>query len=309
MSLNLNQLRSFALVVRLGGLGAAARASGISQPALSRALRDLERHVGVQLLVRGPRGLRPTPVGLSLFEHAQTIVAAEREAEQLLGAAAGTHSGVLHVGASTTIATYVLPRTIADFARRYPGIDVRLTAAHTRVLVQLLQRFQVDLALAEAPPNDPRVVASPWMQDDMVVIGAPDHRLAGARHIPAEALAPERFILREEGSGTREIVLNGLANAGLVPRASMAVDGTEVIKQLVSLGVGVAIVSQHAIADQLAARTLCVLDVPSLRVRRPFNELSLPARRLSTNADAFMKVLRSTTKGRPRASTSALRSR
>ena len=292
MSLNLHHLRSFALVVRLGGLGAAARATGVSQPALSRALRELERHVGLQLLERGPRGLRPTPIGRELFEHAQSIVAAERDAERLISGAVGLHHGLLHVGASTTIATYVLPRAIAQFAREYPGIEVRLISAHTRVLEQMLRRYDVDLALAEAPPNDPRIVATPWMHDEMVVIAAPDHALATRRNLAPEALAGERFVLRELESGTREIVLHGLAAAGLVPRSSVAVDGTEVIKQMVASGFGVAVVSRLAVQDQLQSGRLCILDVPRLLLTRPFTRLALPGSRLGADAELFFATVR-----------------
>jgi len=291
MALNLHQLRTFALVVRLGGLGAAARASGVSQPSLSRALRELEAHVGHRLVERGARGVRPTPLGLQLFEHAQSIVTAEREAERLLVAAHGTPHGVLHVGASTTIATYIVPTVLSRFSETHPGIDVRLTSAHTRVLVRMLHQFEIDLALAEAPPNDPRVLATPWMSDDMIVIASSNHRLRHARGLPVSALASERFILREEASGTRDIVLRGLADAGLVPQASIAVDGTEVMKQLVALGFGIAMVSRHAIVDQLSSARVCILDVPALRIRRPFTALSLPGRKRTSDADAFYTLL------------------
>jgi DNA-binding transcriptional LysR family regulator len=292
MSLNLHHLRSFALVVRSGGIGVAARASGVSQPALSRTLRELERSVGVQLLERGPRGLRLTLVGRALFEHAQTIVGAEREAERVLGAAAGLQHGILHVGASTTIATYLLPAAIARFANEHPGVEIRLIAAHTRLLEKMLRRYQVDLALAEAPPNDPRIVATPWMSDELVVIASPDHPLATKRGVPPTALSGERFVLRELESGTRDIVLRGLAAAGIVPQSSIAVDGTEVIKQLVVSGFGIAVVSRHAVVDQLLSKQLCMLDVPALRLRRPFTRLTLPGAKFGTDAADFFETLR-----------------
>jgi DNA-binding transcriptional LysR family regulator len=278
--------------MRSGGIGAAARASGVSQPALSRTLRELERSVGVRLLERGPRGLHPTPVGRALFEYAQTIVAAERDAERLLGAAVGLQHGVLHIGASTTIATYLLPAAIARFAHDHPGIEVRLIAAHTRVLEHMLLQYKVDLALAEARPNDPRIVATPWMMDELIVIAAPDHRLAAKRALPAAALAGERFVLRELESGTRDVVLAGLAAAGLVPHSSIAVDSTEVIKQLVVSGFGVGVVSRHAVVDQLRSHRLCVLDVPALRLQRPFTQLTNPGAKLGIDAADFFATLR-----------------
>ncbi len=293
--MNLHHLRSFALVVRLGGLGKAARAAGVSQPALSRALRELERSVGIELLERGPRGLRPTTFGRELFEHAQTIAVAEHDAERLIHAAAGTHRGEVLLGASTTIAAYVLPPIVRAFAAEFPQVDVRLVAAHTRVLEEQLRRYEVDVALVEAAPLDSQLEATPWTVDEMVIIAAPDHPLASRSRLPAEALAGERFVLREPESGTRDIVLRGLADAGVFPRDPLGVDGTEVIKQLVAVGVGIGVVSRVAIVDQLACGRLCLLDVPSVRVVRPFTQLTLRGRKMRPDVAALVSAVRRAT--------------
>ena len=295
MTLNLHHLRVFAVVGRLGGIGVAARELGITQPAVSRSIRELEAELGLRILERGTEGVVPTVAGRELLEHAQAVVAAERAAEEAMSAVRGLERGTLHVGASTTIATYVLPPLIGAFTRAHPGIELRLSAVHTRILVPLVRHYQVDIALAEAPVADHRIVVRRWITDEMVVIASPQHPLArrrrdGQRIMPS-ALDEELLILREPESGTRDLVLRGLSAVGIAPARTMAVDGTEVIKQLVAEGVGIAIVSHDTVSDQIAIGRLVTLEVDGLAIVRPFNRLTLPHRRPSAAARAFLKLL------------------
>lgn len=295
MSLNLHHLRTFAAVVRADGFGAAARALGVSQPAVSRAVRDLEREVGEPLLERGARGVRPTALGRALFDHAQAVATAERGAEEVIASARGLERGALHVGASTTIATYLLPPLIGAFARAHPGVDLRLSAVHTRALLPLVRRYEVDLALAEAPVEDPLVAVTRWITDAMVCIAAPAHplarRVAAGGALPPDALGDALLLLREPESGTRDLVLRGLTAAGVIPTRTMAVDGTEVIKQLVAEGLGVAVVSRDAVRDQLAVGRLVEVPVAGLPIERPFNRLAVHGREPSGTARAFLRLL------------------
>jgi DNA-binding transcriptional LysR family regulator len=295
MALNLHHLRVFAVVGQLGGIGVAARAIGVSQPAISRSIRDLEAELGLKILERGPNGVVLTAAGRELYEHAQAVVAAERAAEEAMSAVRGLARGTLHVGASTTIATYILPPLIGAFTRAHPGIELRLSAVHTRMLVPLVRQHQVDVALAEAPVADRRVVVRRWITDEMAVIAAPSHPLAQRAHsgqpIPPSALDEELLILREPESGTRDLVLRGLSAANIAPSRTMAVDGTEVIKQLVAEGVGIAVVSRDAVADQVSVGRLVTLRVDGLSIVRPFNRLTVLRRRPSAAARAFLTLL------------------
>lgn len=295
MALNLHHLRVFAVVGQLGGIGVAARAIGVSQPAVSRSIRELETELGLRIIERGTNGVVLTAAGRELYEHAQAVIAAERAAEEAMSAVRGLARGTLHVGASTTIATYVLPPLIGAFTRHHPGIELRLSAVHTRILVPLVRQHQVDVALAEAPVADRRIVVRRWITDEMVVIASPSHALAErARNgelIPPSALDEELLILREPESGTRDLVLRGLSAANIAPSRTMAVDGTEVIKQLVAEGVGVAVVSRDAVADQVSLGRLVTLQVAGLTIMRPFNRLTVLRRKPSAAARAFLALL------------------
>jgi len=291
MSLNLHLVRLFTAVADAGGVAAAARARRISQPAISRAIRELERQLGVDLFERSTRRVRLTTEGAEIYRHAKEVFSAERAIEDAVAELKGVRRGTLRIGASTTIATYVLPELIAEFARQYPEIELRLSAVHTRILVEMLRRYELDVALAEAPVNDDAITVTPWRVDEMVVIAGRGHRLAKRKSIAPSELSDELFLLREPESGTRSIVVAALENARIRVRRSLSIDGTEVIKQVVAEGLGIAMVSRFAIADQLAVGKLVELQVKGLRVRRPFNRLALRSRRPSAAASAFYALI------------------
>ncbi|HEY4303511.1 MAG TPA: LysR family transcriptional regulator [Gemmatimonadaceae bacterium] len=291
MSLNLHLLRLFTAVVEHDGVVAAARGLRISQPAISRAVRELEQQLGLTLLERTSRRVRLTSDGAEIYAQARAVFAAERAVAEAVDELKGLARGVLRIGASTTIATYVLPAIISEFSRRYPQIELRLSAVHTRVILGMLHNFELDVALAEAPVEDEMIEVEPWRTDEMVMIAAGSHPLARKKAVSRADLANELFLLREPESGTRGIVLRALADAGIEIKKSMSIDGTEVIKQIVAEGFGVAVVSRHTISDLLATKRLVTLNVPSLNVTRPFNRLQLRGRRPSATARAFLAAL------------------
>lgn len=247
------------------------------------------------LLERTPKGVRLTSAGVAVYEYARGVFAAERAVEETIAGLQGVDQGALHIGASTTIATYVLPDVIAAFAAERPGVQIRLSAIHTRMIVERLNRYELDIAIVEAPVLDRRLQSRRWRNDEMVVIAAPDNCLALAnasgRAISPEELAAQRLLLREPESGTRTIVLQALQNAGVVPSRTMVVDGTEAIKELTARGVGIGIVSRYAVSNELASGRLVTIPVDGLRITRPFNRLLLRSRRPSAAARVFLNVL------------------
>lgn len=284
-------LRAFVAVAEHGGFTSAARAIGVSQPAVSRAVRELERSVGFELLERAPKGIRLTRAGESFLSNARDVIGAMRSAEEAVAALGGLGHGRLHVGASTTIATYVLPAFIGKFLEAHAAVDVRLDSAHTRGIAQMLLDYHLDIALTEAPVSDEKIISRRWRTDHLVAVASPRHPLASRRRIPPSALAIELLLLRERESGTRTIVLEGLAAAGVIPGRTMEIDGPEAIKQIAAAGRGIAVVSRYTVVEQLALGRLVVLDIPKLKITRPFYRLSLKRRRASPAAKAFEALL------------------
>lgn len=291
--MNLNALRLFAAVVEHHGFSRAADAVHVSQPAVSKAVRELERKAGVPLLERGGRGVRGvrlTEAGVALYARARRIFSEERAAEEELRAQRGVELGTLRIGASTTIATYLLPELLAAFDRLHPGVELLVASLNTRAVVERLLEYELDVALVEGPVGAAGVEVLPWREDRLVVIAAAAHRLVG-RGVEASELARERLLVREPGSGTRAVGEAALGALGVEPARTLELGSTEAIKRAVAAGLGVAIVSRAALDAELELGTLAMLDVEGLEIRRPLSRLSLSGRPPSRAARVFEALL------------------
>jgi DNA-binding transcriptional LysR family regulator len=292
MALNLHLLRLFAAVARHHSFSRAAETLHLSQPAVSKGVRDFEAQIGSRLLERGGHGgVSLTEAGSLLMRHATPLFAAERAAEEELAALRGLDRGSLSVGAGTTVATYHLPPYLGAFHKRYPGVELRLTSGNTRMILELLTARELDIAVVEGPVDDPAIEVRPWHEEEMVLISAPDHRLARApAPFATVTIADEIVLIREPGSGSRDVVLGALEAHRIAPHL-LEVGSTETIKQLVAGGLGVAIVSAAAAADQIALGKLVALKPHNFKVRRMLPRLSLPARQPTAAAAAFDALL------------------
>jgi DNA-binding transcriptional LysR family regulator len=287
MALNLNSLRLFLAVATHGGFSRAARITGVSQPAISKAVRLLELQSGAQLLVRSASRVSLTEAGALLLEHARALFAEERAAEEELESLRGLRRGLLRVGGSTTLAAYFLPPILGALHRAHPGIDVALLSANARTIVGAVLEHEVELGLVESPVADGRLEVRPWREDALQVVVSPGHRLARARRITGPVLMEELLLAREEGAGTREVMLAALQRRKWVPRRVFVVNSTEAIKGLVAAGVGWALLSERAVRDEVQLGHLRVLQVESLALRRTLSWIRWRARRLGPAAAAF----------------------
>jgi len=292
MSLNLHLFRMFAAVVRTGSFSRAAEALNISQPAISKGVRDFELQVGCRLLNRTPKGVVPTDEGLALSRHAETLFAVERAAEDELSALRGLHNGSLRIGASTTIATYMLARYLGAFHRAHPDVDLFVVSANTRDIAEQMANQDIDIGLVEGPVEVRGLMAVPWQTDVMALIVAPDHPFArDTQPIDPKRLADEIMIVREPGSGTREVVAKALAAHGIEPTRTLEIGSTEAIKQVVAAGVGVSIVSEAAVADQAEQGRLKLIPMQNVTIARSLWRLTSPGRVAMPAARAFEKML------------------
>jgi DNA-binding transcriptional LysR family regulator len=273
--MNLHHLRLFAAVVEQGGFTKAARVLRLSQPAISKSLNELERQLHVSLLERGTRGVNLTDAGKALYGRARELFGVERVAEKELRELRGLKRGTLRVAASTTVATYMLPPVLGRFHMRHPSVRIRATSANTRSVLRLLLESRTDVALVEGPISHEGVDVIPWREDELVVIANPGHPLTQQSNVGAEDLMRETVLVREPGSGTREVAERALALHGLRLSRTMRLGGTEAIKQGVAAGLGIAIVSRAAAADQITLGRIVVVPVRGLQIRRELTQLRL----------------------------------
>ncbi|HMG18236.1 MAG TPA: LysR family transcriptional regulator [Gemmatimonadales bacterium] len=245
--LTLHRLELFLAVLDQGGVGRAAKACNISQPAVSEHLRGLGAHFGVQLLERRGRSVRPTPAARLLEPYARQAVGLLRGAERAAADLQGLRSGSLTVGASTTPGTYLLPAALGRFHAAYPGLALSLQINDTREVERWVTVGQLELGVIGEAPLVPGLVAEPWVQDELVLIVPRGHPFARQRAVRASAIAGEAYIAREEGSSTRGVAEGYLARLGVTLTPAMELGSTEAIREAVAARLGVALVSRHAV--------------------------------------------------------------
>jgi DNA-binding transcriptional LysR family regulator len=290
-SMNLNQLRVFAAVAQTGSATLAGDRLRISQPAVSKQLSELEQNLGIALFDRLPRGMRLTDAGERLHLHAQRILGSEEAAETELAELLGLHRGRLSVGASTTIGSYLLPSLFGRFNRVHPDVELNLEIANTAVIQSAVLGNHVDLGLTEGFVSSDALDVEIVAHDEMVAVAAPNHEAAehGAMNVVQFCGYP--FIMRESGSGTRDVIEAALAERSIQVHPLMSLGGTEAVKNAVASGMGVAIVSRLTVELELEAGRLLEVRLPDFRIRRALHLLRLKGKNPSPSTSAFVALL------------------
>jgi DNA-binding transcriptional LysR family regulator len=289
--MNLHHLRLFTAVVQNGGFTKAAAKLNLSQPAISKSLSELERQLDLVLIERTGRVVRLTDAGRTLYGRASELFGVERAAEQELRELRGLKRGTLRIAASTTIATYMLPPYLGRFHTRHPRVRIQTTSANTRSVLRMLLESRVDVALVEGPVSDQRVTVQPWRDDELIVIAPPSHPLTKSPRTTVSMLADEAVLVREPGSGTRVVTERALAAQSVRLTNTMRVGGTEAIKQAVAAGLGLAIVSRAAAADQLALGRVTELPIEGFTIRRTLAQIKLQGRAVTASARELETLL------------------
>jgi DNA-binding transcriptional LysR family regulator len=281
---NLHRLRLFHAVARLGSYTAAAGELSIAQPAISHQVKSLEAELGAQLFDRRGRHIELTAAGHSLLETCTDVFHRLDEGARALAELDAGARGTIDIAADTTSGIYVVPAALGQFHRLHPGIDVILHVENRTGVLRRINDRTCDLAVMADPPASIGLALAPFRFDRLVAIASPDHRLRAERSISLTALAGERFLSREVGSGTRAATDRLFARAGLRLDPAMELGSTGAIKQAVSAGLGVSIVSRWAIDLELQVGRLVVLDVLGLPIERQWSIVNLGSRRLSAAA-------------------------
>ncbi|HZL35870.1 MAG TPA: LysR family transcriptional regulator [Tepidisphaeraceae bacterium] len=290
--MNLGHLAIFHAIAEEGSVSRGADRLTVSQPAVSKQLRLLERALGTTLMERGPRGITLTESGDLLAGYARQIFALEDEALRAIRQLRGLERGRLAIGASTTIGVYLLPELFVRFRRQYPAIDTTLEVSNARLIQQRLGEGAIDVGFMELQPEGDGWESTTFMSDDLVAIAPPGHPLLSRSRVTSEAFCGEPFVVRATGSDTKSFVEEALAERGLEVKPIMSLGSTEAIKRAVAAGIGVAIVSHLAIEMELKAKALAIVPVKGLSIRRPLlrvrrkNAPEMPA------LTAFLKLLK-----------------
>lgn len=294
MSIEHFRLKVFRTVAEKLNFREAAEALLLTQPAVTLQIKALEEELSIRLFDRSGNRIVLTEAGRRLLKYATKLAALAKAAEQDLAALSGVQSGELCVGASTTIAQYLLPQLVGDFARMHPRASLSVVTGNTLEIVDAVLKGDVPLGLVEGPVMRSGIRTELFLADEIVLILPAHHEWAG-QAVSLEQLTSEPVIFREQGSGTRRVVEAALRKAKLPLkklRIAMELDSTEAIKGVVEAGIGVGFVSARAIQKELKIGMLQVGRVDGLRIRRKFSIVRLPGPQPGGLAGSFLHYLR-----------------
>lgn len=271
--MNVSQLRTFVTVVDHGSFSEAARIMGVSQPAVTMQIQSLEADIGATLLDRRYRRVDLTEAGRALLPHARQVLAQLEEAREEITSLSGKVTGRLHIAASTTPGVYVVPRLLGTFLSAHPEVGVTISVHDTAQVVEAVESGRAHIGVTGASVRGARAGFEQVGSDDLVLIAHPDSPLATRTAVPLSELADATWIMRESGSGTRQVAERVVTDHGLDPEELIvAVElGTgEAIVSAVEGGLGIAIISRYVAANALKLGTIREVDALGLPATRPF---------------------------------------
>lgn len=292
--MDIHRLEVFCKVIELGSFTKAGEAVFLSQPTVSEHIRYLEESLGVRLFDRLGREIMPTQAGRLLHGYARKMLRLRQEAVAALAGHAGVVSGHLWLGAGTIPGTYLLPELVGRFKESYPAIQVTLKIANSRQVADQVMQGECELGVVGAKWNESGLEWQPLFADELVLVVRPDHPWAAAGMIEPERLAEAAFVDRERDSGTRKAAHEILAAHGIDPARLPVIaemGSTEAVRQSVKAGIGVAIISRQAVAEDIEHGRLAEVTIRDIQFTRPFYLIRRKNRQLSPVAAIFHQLL------------------
>jgi DNA-binding transcriptional LysR family regulator len=287
----LPQLRVFQAVSRHGNFTRAAEELHIAQPTVSSHIKKLTETVGLPLLEHVGMRVHPTATGAALNAACEEILAVLARFEDTLSDLRELRSGTLRIAVGTT-EKYIVPRLLAEFARRHPGIEASLQVLPCEPLLARLLADADDLYFLTHPPEHAGIVAQPVLPNPFVVLARSDHPLARVKSIPFSRFAQEPILVRESGSSTRAVTRRVFAQRSFEPRVRMELGSNEAIKEAILAGMGVAILARYSIGLNLDPQEMAELDVEGFPIELCWHVVYPASKHLSPLAQAFADMVK-----------------
>lgn len=290
MHLTLRQLQCFSAVAQNLSFTRAAEQLHLTQPAVSMQVRQLEQQTGISLTEQIGKQIHLTEAGEEVFRYARSILLRVDEMDDVLNKMKGLSGGRLRIAAISS-ANYFAPYLLGIFHRRFPDVRVSMDVTRQQSVLKQVAANEVDMAIMGEPPADIKVDAVAFMDNPLVIIAPPVHRLAKMKSIALKQLEKEVFLTREPGSGTRGAMLRYFRQNKLQLTTGMEMGSLEGIKQAVQAGLGLGLVPKGAIEIELKLKNLVMLNVKGMPIKRHWHVVLHEGKRLSAAADAFKSLL------------------
>lgn len=290
--MEIRQLRYFLSVVRLGGIGAAADANYVTQPAVSLQIQKLEEEVGERLFERRGRALAPTEAGRVLAGHAEDVLRGLDRLDTAMAGLRGLERGTLRMGNIDAASVYVLPGIYRTFHRRYPGIKIEIIVGDTAHLLDALRRGAVELATTTLPVETTEFETLPVYRDEMVLVAHPKHVLAGKKSVTLQDVVEAGLIAYPPRSVTRNSIEKVFSDNGLRLNATMEIASPEAIKSLTQAGLGASILPRSIVSTEIRRGSLKVIPLRSIRFLRSIGMVFRNEETLSPPARTFLEMVK-----------------
>jgi DNA-binding transcriptional LysR family regulator len=282
--MNLRHLNIFKTVAEVGSMSRAGKILYMSQPAVSQTIIELEDHLNSKLFERSSRKLFLTYSGQIFYDYTLKILTLVDEAQNSLKDISNARKGKIILGASTTIGIYLVPKIIAEFMKQYPSIEIKYIIDNTRVIEQMILEHEIDVGLVEGSNYSKETVLKHFLDDELYLICSSDHRWVKNGHsiIEPQEISSQMLILREKGSGTREVIEKVMSKHHLSYHTTHILNNTEAIKSAVEANFGVAFLSRMSIQKEIKSKKLFAFKVENMnlttafRIRYIFNRDNSP---------------------------------
>ena len=293
LRMDIHHLRVFVTVFRNRSFSRASEELHLTQPTVSDHVKSLEEELYCRLFDRLGRSIAPTKEADILYSHAAEIIEKTDALKELIGQFKKEITGELIVGASTIPGTYVIPRIIAGFKKRYPSVSFQIIESDSKGVIEKVLRHELLLGMVGAKMGHGQLTFTPVMEEELIAVSSPS--LIRAHEMSLEELTSFPMILREEGSGTRKEMERILEGRGISMDALKVVGcfgSTDAVKQAVKAGLGVSILSELAVADELKYKSLKKIKVKRVQMKRKFYAVTHRKRTLPFAYSIFMEYLK-----------------
>jgi DNA-binding transcriptional LysR family regulator len=290
-----HKLKVFCTVAETKSFSKTSEIIHLTQPAVSLQIQALEEKYETKLFDRSSSTVTLTPAGEILYKYAKEILTLYISAEKAIGKQIGLVKGSLSIGAGSNIGNFILPTLITEFKRIHPKIKIYLLVNNSKRVIELLNAGNIDLGLVEGDVSRQKMVVKKLLSDELLLIVSPEHHWAKKKEVSISELSKEPFILREPGSGTRQMIEKFLARHGITLhdlKISTILGSTEAIKDAVENGLGISIISRWAVRKENRYGTLNLLSIKEEKMTRDFS-LVMNKNAVSSNSlEEFVSFLK-----------------
>lgn len=271
-NITIQQLETLVALVEERSFSRASRRVCLTQPSLTKHVKNMEETLNVRLVNRERMGISLTSEGKILYDYARKLFHLREEAGERLLRLKDNTAGIIDVQASTIPATYILPYVLSDLSKIHPDIRVNVQMADSEESIDAILNQEAEIGIIGKKPLNQRLLAEPLWGDRLVLVVPREHRLSGNKKVTWEELAVEPFIVREKGSATREVFEHYLRDAlnWTLSRLRIAVEvgSSEAVKEAVIAGLGISMISIHAVDREIRCGLLCEVPVENCRIER-----------------------------------------